>query len=123
MKQQVDSHRREVNFQVGDYVLLRVQSYLQRSLAHRKCEKLSPRFFGPYKIIRCVGPVAYELELPASSKVHPIFHVSLLRPAHSQQAVVLLALSLLLKIGNLPYLLPKFLHIDGSKELVLLWNC
>jgi len=88
MKQQANSHRRDVTFQVGDSVFLRVQPYRQRFLAHRRCEKLSPRFFGPYKIVRCVGPVAYELELPASSKVHPIFHVSVLRPAHGQQAVI-----------------------------------
>ncbi|WMV54913.1 hypothetical protein MTR67_048298 [Solanum verrucosum] len=38
--------------------------------------KLSPRYIGPYKIIRRVGQVAYELEL---STVHPVFHVSMLR--------------------------------------------
>ncbi|WMV24955.1 hypothetical protein MTR67_018340 [Solanum verrucosum] len=42
--------------------------------------KLSPRYIGPYKIIRRVGQVAYELELPQElSTVHPVFHVSMLR--------------------------------------------
>ncbi|WMV24954.1 hypothetical protein MTR67_018339 [Solanum verrucosum] len=42
--------------------------------------KLSPRYIGPYKIIRRVGQVVYELELPQElSTVHPVFHVSMLR--------------------------------------------
>ena len=42
--------------------------------------KLSPRYIGPYKIIRTVGTVAYELELPSElESVHPVFHVSMLR--------------------------------------------
>ncbi|XP_049414696.1 uncharacterized protein LOC125877450 [Solanum stenotomum] len=42
--------------------------------------KLSPRYIGPYKIIRRVGKVAYELELTQElSSVHPLFHVSMLR--------------------------------------------
>ena len=45
-----------------------------------KKRKLSPRYIGPYKIIRRIGQVAYELELPQGlSTVHPVFHVSMLR--------------------------------------------
>ena len=42
-------------------------------------EKLKPHFYGPYKIIRKVGEVAYELELPHESKIHNVFHVSNLK--------------------------------------------
>ncbi|WMV08514.1 hypothetical protein MTR67_001899 [Solanum verrucosum] len=42
--------------------------------------KLSPRYIGPYKVIRRIGQVVYELELPQRlSTVHPVFHVSMLR--------------------------------------------
>jgi len=42
--------------------------------------KLSPRYIGPYKIIRKIGMVAYELDLPSELEaVHPVFHVSMLR--------------------------------------------
>lgn len=61
MKSQADSKRGDLSFEVGDAVLLYLQLYRQKSLAKRSNEKLSPRYFGPYTIVREVGPVAYEL--------------------------------------------------------------
>ncbi|XP_070010654.1 uncharacterized protein [Nicotiana sylvestris] len=50
----------------------------------KKKVKLSPRFIGPFKVLRRVGEVAYELALPPSiSGVHPVFHVSMLRRYHT----------------------------------------
>ncbi|XP_076912514.1 uncharacterized protein LOC143570856 [Bidens hawaiensis] len=84
MKNQANAKRRELLFQVGDQVILKIQPYRQKSLAKSRCEKLSPRFFGPYPIKRIIGPVAYELELPPDARIHPVFHVSMLKPARGQ---------------------------------------
>ncbi|KAL0192341.1 hypothetical protein M9458_010637, partial [Cirrhinus mrigala] len=47
------------------------------------CKKLSPRFIGSFPIFRQVNPVMYELKLPSHYKIHPTFHVSLLKPYYS----------------------------------------
>ncbi|KAM0028068.1 putative nucleotidyltransferase, Ribonuclease H [Helianthus debilis subsp. tardiflorus] len=82
MRNQANQKRRELMFQVGAYVFLKIQPYRQKTLAKRRYEKLSPRFFGPYRIKRAVGPVAYELELPPEARIHLVFHISMLKPAH-----------------------------------------
>ncbi|KAK3534940.1 hypothetical protein QTP70_002023 [Hemibagrus guttatus] len=47
------------------------------------CRKLSPKFIGPFEIVRQVNPVAYRLRLPVSYHICPTFHASLLKPAHA----------------------------------------
>lgn len=59
--------------------------------------KLSPQYVGPYKVLRRVGNVAYELEVPASlSFIHSVFHVSMLRKyiGHSSSVVSLKGLGI-----------------------------
>ena len=41
----------------------------------KKDNKLSPKYYGPYKVLQKIGTMAYKLELPASSQVHQVFHV------------------------------------------------
>ena len=41
--------------------------------------KLSPKYYVPYKVLQEIGTMTYKLELPASSQVHPVFHVSYLK--------------------------------------------
>lgn len=79
MKLQADKHRTERSFEVGTWVYVKFQPYVQTSVATRSSQKLSYRFFGPYMIIAKVGSVAYKLQLPDTSQVHPVFHVSQLK--------------------------------------------
>jgi hypothetical protein len=49
--------------------------------------KLSPRFYGPYKVLKCIGPIAYRLDLPPHSKIHIVFYVSCLKKKLGKQAL------------------------------------
>ncbi|WVZ57697.1 LOW QUALITY PROTEIN: hypothetical protein U9M48_008050 [Paspalum notatum var. saurae] len=103
MKLQADRHRTEQSFQVGDFVWLKLQPYIQSSLASRAHHKLSYRYFRPYQK---VSAVAYKLQLPANSSVHPVFHVSLLKKAVGSFTV-----------GNLP--LPPDSSFSQVPEMIL----
>jgi hypothetical protein len=79
MKQQADQGHSERQFVEGDQVFLRLQPYKQTSLKAEQCQKLAPKFYGPYTVLKHVGQVAYQLALPSQSKLHPVFHVSCLK--------------------------------------------
>ncbi|KAA0047446.1 pol protein [Cucumis melo var. makuwa] len=78
-KSYADVRRKDLEFDVGDKVFLKVAS-MKGVLRFERRGKLSPRFVGPFEILERIGPVAYRLALPPSLlAVHDVFHVSMLR--------------------------------------------
>jgi hypothetical protein len=78
MKQQADQGHFEHQFEERDQVFLHLQPYKKSSLKVEHCQKLAPKFYGPYTALKYVGQVAYQLALPSHSKIHLVFHVSCL---------------------------------------------
>ncbi|KAL6218368.1 hypothetical protein ACLB2K_011582 [Fragaria x ananassa] len=89
-KSYADVRRRVLEFQVGDWVFLKLSPW-KGVVRFGKRGKLSPRYIGPYEIIERVGSLAYRLALPPElSRIHNVFHVSMLRkyiadPSHVLQ--------------------------------------
>ncbi|XP_047156600.1 uncharacterized protein LOC124827567, partial [Vigna umbellata] len=78
-KSYADKRRRPLEFAAGDHDFLRLNPTTGVGRAVQP-KKLSPKFVGPYQILRKIGPVAYELSLPPQlSNLHPVFYVSQLR--------------------------------------------
>ena len=77
-KSYADKRRRPLKFNIGDWVFLKVKAH-HGFIRFGSKGKLAPRYIGPYEITRCVGEVAYQLNLPPSlDRVHNVFHVSML---------------------------------------------
>lgn len=100
-----DSGKKTKDFNVGDMVLLSTK-YL--TLKGPGVRKLSPRWVGPFKVERVVNENAYALELPASmGKMHNVFHVSLLKPFHSEG------------LAQIPQLQLTWTGTDDQKEFIV----
>ena len=89
-KSYADRRRKDVSFSAGDMVFLKV-SPMKGVMRFGKKGKLAPRYIGSFEIRSRVGEVAYKLILPHElSRIHPVFHVSMLRkyipdPSHVLQ--------------------------------------
>ena len=73
---QVNARRREVEYKVGQKVLLNVKNF---TMPEGLTSKFLSKFASPFPI-ECISKDVYKLELPLEIKVHLIFHISLFKP-------------------------------------------
>ncbi|KAI3774094.1 hypothetical protein L1987_48637 [Smallanthus sonchifolius] len=86
-KSYADKRRKPLEFQIGDMVLLKVSPW-KGVIRFGKQGKLNPRYVRPFKIMKRVGPVAYQLDLPEGlSGVHNVFHVSNLKKCLADESL------------------------------------
>jgi len=72
--------RRDETYNVGDQVLLSTTNINDDINKNRPARKLNPKWIGPYLIEEVISPTVYKLTLPKTMKIHPVFHVSLIKP-------------------------------------------
>jgi hypothetical protein len=97
-----NKRRRDVEYVVGDLVLLNAKNLHFKAKGARK---LMPKYVGPFPIIERIGTSAYRLQLPSEwSLVHDVFNVSLLRPYHSRPG------------QDIPVCPPPAKWVDGQPE-------
>ncbi|KAH0743979.1 hypothetical protein KY290_031972 [Solanum tuberosum] len=84
MKDSTDKWRTDDQFNESGWMFVKLQPYKQQSVRRSQQHKLSRKYFGPYKIIKRVGAVAYKLQLPVEARIHLFFHISLLKRCKGQ---------------------------------------
>ncbi|GKE74261.1 putative reverse transcriptase domain-containing protein, partial [Tanacetum coccineum] len=88
-KSYADNRRRPIEFNVGDFVMLKVSPW-KGVIRFKNKRKLSPRVIGSFKILKRVGEVAYVLELPEEMRgIHNTFHVSYFRKCLADESSVI----------------------------------
>ena len=100
-QRQKHGKRVDLHFKVGDSVYLSSEHIILKAVGARK---LLPRWLGPFNILEKVTTVNYTLDIPAHYRIHPTFHVSMLRPAYDNGSGE----------GR-----PPLIMIDGEKEFEL----
>nr|KYP38719.1 hypothetical protein KK1_040019 [Cajanus cajan] len=87
MRQYANTHRKSSIIKPGDWVYLKIRPPRQVSMTTKLHPKLLARYYGPYLVLRQIGAVAFQLQPPEQSQIHPVFHVSQLKLAVGNQPV------------------------------------
>lgn len=101
MKKFADTKRTERQFVVGDMVYVKLQPYRMPAFDMKHGLKLATKYYGPFRVMKRVGPVAYQLLLPPGTQIHNVFHVSQLKKHLGPKAVPVPDLPLIDAKGNI----------------------
>ena len=78
-KRFADAHRREEELEVGERVLISTKNLNFASQTGRPAAKLDHRWAGPFVVLEKNSAVSYKIDLPANMRVHPVFHMCVLK--------------------------------------------
>ena len=116
-KSYADNRRRNLEFNVGDFVFICVSPW-KGTVRFKGKGKLAPRYIGPYEVIERIGTAAYRLDLPIKlSRIHNAFHVSMLRKYVSDSSYILLTVPIELK-ENLSYAEEPIEILDRKDQIL-----
>ena len=125
MKKYYDQGKRDVSFEPGDFVYLKLQPYRQKSLKKKFNVKLSQRYYGPFKVLERIGEVAYKLELPSTSRLHPVFHVTVLKKRVGNPSLISSDLPAFDTEGNLlirPIIALRYRNLKKGRGMTKVWQ-
>jgi hypothetical protein len=100
MTHHADKFRLDREFQVGGSCTSEIATYVQGSVVNRAHPNNAFMFFGPFKVLQRVGSIAYKLDLPSTVLVHPVFHVSQLKPFTSKYTPIFSDISRLVGLSS-----------------------
>jgi hypothetical protein len=124
MKVYADMKRTKRQFTTGTMVYLKIQPYRQNAFGIRGSLKLCSKYYGPFKILERIGEVAYRLQLPDTTTIHPVFHISQLKEHVGRYAIPLPHVPLVTpdgKIKTAPLALLDERLIQHNKTPVKQW--
>lgn len=88
MSYYANKHRLEWQFEKGDDIFPKLQAFRQNSIKDTRDNKFVPKYYGPYQIVKKIGSVSYQLQLPLKIKIHNTFHISLLKKKIGEHVMV-----------------------------------
>ena len=115
-------HRRDLEFQVGDFVLLHSKNL---DLHFPGSKKLAHLYFGPFKVLQRVGKLNYELEVPNSMKIHDVFHISSLKLYRSRGDGIIVPPPAFLPTGFFEdeiSSIAEHLFTENSTDFLVIWK-